>query len=206
MQICPLADIADSLAVGFGVAAAILLVGGSLLLRWQRARLRFALAKIALEKGMPLFPGAPPLWLMSLRQGILLIALGIGLLAIGAFAVADAKKVPDPPESLMNKVQPMPGPMPGEGPMFRGPGRGPDEGPGGGPGFAPRDGRGPQGPAAAPPRPAPIPALERWHRAQEQRTLGMAAAGVGVILLLLGIVRTVFAKVERKFSPAAQEQ
>jgi hypothetical protein len=202
MQIYPIAEIADSLAVGFGVAAAILLVGGSLVLRWQRARLRFALAKIALEKGTPLFPGAPPLWLMSLRQGIMLIALSVGLMAVGAVAVADANKVPDPPDSIMNKVQPIPEPPRGaDRPRFDGP---PEEG---APGFPPpRQGRGPG--AGGGPRgvPAPIPALERWHRAQEQRTLGMAGTGVGVILLLLGIVRTMFAGIERKYSPAAQEQ
>ncbi len=94
MQIYPLAEIADSLAVGFGVATAILLVGGSLLLRWQRARLRFALAKIALEKGTPLFPGAPPLWLMSLRQGIMLVALGVGLMAVGRGRGGGCEKSP----------------------------------------------------------------------------------------------------------------
>ncbi len=159
MQIYPMAEIADSLAVGFGVAAAVLLVGGSLLLRWQRARLRFALAKIALEKGTPLFPGAPPLWLMSLRQGIMLIALGIGLMAIGAVAVADAKKVPDPPDSIMNKIQPLPEPPGGGGrPGFDGPPEGrPDDG---GPDFRPpRQGRGPGAGGAPRPGPAPNPGI-----------------------------------------------
>jgi hypothetical protein len=75
----------DTLSTGIGVAA-VVLVAGWAITRWQRDRLRFALMKTALEKGVTRFPGTPPYWLVSLRQGVTLLALGIGLGVIGTAA------------------------------------------------------------------------------------------------------------------------
>ncbi len=70
----------------------------------------------------------------------------------------------------------------------------------------PRQGRGPARRRRTSPRSRQSPHSNAGTSAQEQRTLGMAAAGVGVIVLLLGIVRTMFASIERKFSPAPRRR
>jgi hypothetical protein len=82
-------------------------------------------------------------------------------------------------------------PPPPFGPGYGGGGFGP-------PGFGgpPRPGFDGPGPGRFPP--TPDPALERWHRAQDQHALGLIAAAIGFILLLLGSVRIAFASVERK--------
>lgn len=75
----------DMLGAGIGVAAVLLVVGWAIT-RWQRDRQRFALMQTALEKGVTRFPGTPPYWLVSLRQGVTLTAVGVGLMVVGGGA------------------------------------------------------------------------------------------------------------------------
>ena len=42
--------------------------------------------------------------------------------------------------------------------------------------------------------------MERWHRIQTQRTIGLVAICAGSILTLLGLVRIAFARMERRYS------
>ena len=62
---------------------------------WQRDRERFSLMKTALEKGVTRFPGTPPYWLVSLRQGVTLSAVGIGLVGAGGGALVAGPQRPN---------------------------------------------------------------------------------------------------------------
>lgn len=186
-----LAMIGDALAGGFGVAAAILLIGGAVMLRWQRNRLQYALLQAALEKGGPPFPAGAPLWLTSLRQGVMILVLGVGLAVCGAAAYQVASHVAMPANTvsadLPSKISqdddgpPPPPPAPRESPNEH------EALPG----------------HHRPPPPRPDPATERWHRAQDQMAVAEIAVGGGFILVLLGIVRIVFAFAERKYPGGA---
>jgi hypothetical protein len=206
-----LATVEEALAAGFGAVAALVLLGGSILLRWQRSRQQFLLMQSAIERGTNLVPGGPPFWLLSLRQGVLVLTLGCGLVVVGAMARRLAANVPlpsaasytpaarpAPGDSFDGPGGPMSGPPEG-GPAFGRPGR--RFGPGGGP-----PGAGFQGPGADRPPPGdqmpPDPSMQRWHRAQVQESVGLLAMGCGVILALLGIVRMIIAGVERRYSAA----
>jgi hypothetical protein len=167
-----LATIGEAFMGGLGVAAAILLVGGWVLLQWQRQRLRFDLMRTAIERGTPLPQGAP-LWLISLRQGLLTLTLGIALLIVGAAAWALVRGVTAPPASLAaTAAQPLPPPPPP-----------PEKGR-----FEPR------------PPPPPNPVMDRWYQAQAQRAVGQIAMGCGIILVLLGAVRAGVAATERRYA------
>lgn len=75
----------DTFAGALGVAAATLVVGGSILLRWQRNRQQYLLAKIALEKGITdLAPIGPPEWVRSMRHGVMTLVLGLSLMLAGS--------------------------------------------------------------------------------------------------------------------------
>lgn len=73
-----------ALGVG-GAAAAILLLGGPIVLRAQRQRQQFLLAKAAIERGAVL-PLESPAWLQSMRAAILTLTLGLALLVTGVSA------------------------------------------------------------------------------------------------------------------------
>jgi len=107
----------DVFAGALAAAAALLIVGGAVLLRWQRNRHHFALMQAALEKGITSFPGQPPFWLLSLRQGITTITLGIALIVVGAGAWAIGHGVEQPAAALANE----PPPPPQDGPDGRRP-------------------------------------------------------------------------------------
>ena len=200
----------EAFAAVFGATAAVLLAGGWIALRWQRDRHQFALAQRAIERGISAFPGGPPFWLASLRQGLMVLTLGVGLVVVGWTAVAMAGNA-EPP--AVPGFVPNPPPRPGE-PMedqpprefpreLRPDGRAeqrPDpRGERRSPPGDPR--RGQKGPGQ-PAMPLPSPLIERWHRAQDQRAVGLVAVGSGIILILLGVVRTAFAAIERKYSDA----
>jgi hypothetical protein len=235
----------DALSTGLGVAAIVLMAGWALT-RWQRDRLRFALMKTALEKGLTRFPGTPPYWLLSLRQGVTLLSLGaaLGIVGSGAWWLAHGVEMPanvqtepsqqsrtgPPGQNLQNPPGPPSSRFEHDDPEHQGPPRrpgppsgreddgfGPPHPPGPPParpedplGLGPRDHQGPVGQGerehGRQPRPEPIdPARERWHRAEAQQTIGLVTVGAGLILVMLGIVRICFAKVERRFAGESDE-
>ena len=232
--------ITDAFAAGFGATAAVALIGGAVLLRWQRNRLQFNLMQTAIERGVPPLQGAPPLWLVSLRQGVMILVLGIGLTVIGAVSHHTANEVAMPafsattqpgmfggamgfrPQRPMDNAGPdgpedgPPDGPPGygRGPAFRPGQNGPPGrfggGPGGGPGGAlggPQGGfqiGGPPEGQGGPPRGGGNPAMERWHRAQDQKAVATVAMGSGFILALLGLVRVLFAYTERRYAGDAK--
>jgi hypothetical protein len=165
----PLATPVDVFAGSLGATAALLMVGGTIFLRGQRNRQQFAIMQAALEKGITSFPGQPPFWLLSLRQGVTTITLGIALIVVGAGAWAVGHGVEQPTALLASEPPPPPPPDPRAGPEARRP----------------------------PPR---NPIIERYQRAQMEETLGQIAVGCGIILLLLGIARTAFARTERRYA------
>lgn len=172
-----LATIGEAVGGTFGGVAALLLVGGGVLLRSQRERLRFELAKTALDKGVaPPVAAGLPAWLTSLRRAAVILAVGVGLLVAGGRVVRLAKQVPLPPaDALAADVPPAPPAPPAAGVR----------------------------PTPPPPPPRPNPAVERWHFAQDEQAIGLAASAGGGILVLLGLARAAFAVVERRYEPAA---
>ena len=182
-------------AAALGISVAVLLVGTSFLLRWQRNRQRFDLMRLALENGATQFPEGPPYWLLSLREAVSTLALGIGLLAAGAVSYGIGVHTPEPTAEEWKaattdamRSNALEGRRPG--PM-RPQGRPEDDGP-------PED-RGPGRPM--PPNPAqppiPNPVFEKHHRAQSMQTIGLLAMACGGVLVILGLARTGFARVER---------
>jgi hypothetical protein len=177
--------IGPAFAAGFGALAALLLIGGGVLLRWQRTRLQFSLMQTALERGTTPLPGIP-LWLLSFRQGMMILVLGVGLFVVGGSVHNASENVPMPTAAELAQTPPRPGP-PEMGDNDRPPGppmRGPDE----------------HRFDHQPPHPNESPAVEQWHRAQDQKALGNLAIACGFILALLGFVRIIFAFAERKYS------
>jgi hypothetical protein len=179
-------------AAGFGALGALLLIGGAVLLRWQRNRLQFALMQSAIERGTTPMLGTAPLWLLSLRQGVLILVLGIGLMVVGKALHDMGAQVEMPNVTIQMQGRPpaRQGPPGGDGGFRRPPP--PGEGPPG------RAGEREAGPEDGPPREPP--AMEKWHRAQDEIAVGTVAMGSGFILVLLGLVRFVFAFAERKYS------
>lgn len=166
-----LATIGDALAGGFGATAALLLVGGGVMLRAQRARYAFTLAEAALAKGLPPATVGPPAWLVSLRQSVMILATGVGLMIAGGGIAFWAAHVPPPPagSTATALVAPEPPPPPAAEPGHR-----------------------PQ-----PPVP-PDPARRQWDQAQDALSLALGSLAGGGVLTLLGIVRIAFVVVERK--------
>ncbi len=185
----------------FGVAAAVLLVGGWVVLRFYRDRQQFALMQAALERGIAHMPGAVPGWLISYRQGVLALVVGLGLVVAGAVLAASAAHIDEIPASVIARVQQLnihndEVSLP---PMYM-PHRPPS--------------------SSSPPPPHRgllearwrvsergrgigrrwIPEMERWHRVETQRLMGILGMCVGGILGLMGVVRVVFARAERRYA------
>ena len=181
--------IGPAFAAGFGAMGALLLIGGAVLLRWQRTRLQFSLMQSALEKGSSPLLGGIPLWLLSFRQGTMILVLGAGLFLIGGGLHKASENVPMPTAAELAQMPPRPEP-PGMEDRDRPPGppMRPDEHR---PGMQP------------PPRHDEPPVVEQWHRAQDQKAVGTLALASGFILVLLGLVRVIFAFAERKYAAAA---
>jgi hypothetical protein len=174
MPFLPLGPAGDTFAGALGVTMAAVLVGGPLALRWQRNRHHFILAQAALAKGITRFPKGPPFWLLSLRQGITALTLGVGLLIVGSVACGLTWRI-DPPAVAT-------GPMATTSPA--------------GVAFAPETP--PPRPGHDAP-PGPNLAVEEWHRLQEINSLGLMMVGSGFILSLLGVMRIAFAATERRY-------
>jgi hypothetical protein len=185
-----------------GIAvAAVVLAAGWICILWRRDAQRFQLMQLALEKGVTRFPNTPPFWLLSLRQGVTVLALGVALCGVGTGALLITRDVPEP--TVQQQMQAMPGQRldqmrdnlrdggPDDQRMQ------PDQP------FPPGDEPGQPGPPGNrnPPRPPlppmAVPAVENWHRAQATRTVGLLSLGCGAVLLVLGIVRVGFSVVER---------
>jgi hypothetical protein len=146
-------------------------------LRWQRNRHQFVLAQAALDKGVaPPWPEGPPFWLASLRQGLVTVALGIGLMLAGGAAWGFSHGL-EPP-AIAQVSEPSPPPLANLEPKL-----------------APEPRHQP---------PPPNPALEEWHRMQAVSSLGLLSTAAGFVLALVGIVRALFARVERRYSEIAK--
>ncbi|MDB5326144.1 MAG: hypothetical protein JWM57_1713, partial [Phycisphaerales bacterium] len=105
--------IVNFLLGSFGIVAAVVLIGGSVVLRAQQNRYRFELAKKSLETGVPL-PLPEPTWKGLHRQAQSILAVGIGLLIVGGVAWGSGVKVERPGEVLMQATaSPLPPPPPG---------------------------------------------------------------------------------------------
>ena len=167
----------------FGIVAAILLFGGSILLRWQRARHRYDLLRRAIETGAAL-PAATPAWLASRQQAVSLLAVGVGLMVVGAGAWHLGAAV-EPPRAAVWSARPAT--LAGAATA---------------PALVPPSATAPALPSAAGgpplPPPEPSPAVEAWRAAQQRLAVGQTAAGCGLILFLLGAVRLGFSGTERR--------
>ena len=164
---------------GFGVAAAAMLVGGMIVLRFQRNRQEFILLKTALERGITQLPQGQPFWLISFRQGVMTFTLGAGLLGIGSAAWVMARSVPVPPAEPAPVVTPATLPAAVE-----------------------KDGRdrAERGVKIRLEQRSFNPGREQWEQARRQLAAGKAMTGAGIVLLLLGVVRMGFARVEKEQS------
>ena len=170
MQMMVLAsDVWADFAVGYGVAAAILTIGGIVVLRFQRNRHEFALMRAALERGITSFQTGQPPWLVSLRQGMMILTLGIALAGVGAGAwwLADGVHLPE-----IAATQP-------SAELLTAPKLRDDQG------------------RLRPEGRVQTIIKNQWERSQNQRAVGMAVAGAGVVLILLGAVRVSLARVEK---------
>ncbi len=165
----------EPVATAFGITGAVLLVGGGIVLRYQRDKAHFRLMEKALEKGITSYQGMAPSWLISMRIGMLCLVLGVGLIGSGVGArvwaetdagVGQVESEPPPPLAVPDPTSEV--------------GRPPPAGPVGG-----------------------GPAMERWHRMQVEQTLGLCAVCAGAILAMLGVVRMAFAGMEKKYLVAS---
>ena len=179
-----LATAMQAFAVGIGIA-----VVATFLLRWYRMRQEFILMRLALERGLnPQLIPPQPQWLISLRQGLMIIALGVGLLTAGAIGWSMAAKVQRPQQiDLLNNPTSALGAIIPDALL--------DPGPPGGRGAGPEGQRPPRPPE--PPR--RDPQKEAWDRAQNQISVCMAMVGAGGILILLGLIRLILVPLERRY-------
>ena len=164
----------------FGVAGAILLVGGAIYMRLLRDRQQYQLMQMALEKGIASMPGMVPGWMLSLRQGVLALILGLGVACSGIALYRTADSIAEPPAAAFQRPGGGPGPngMPPPPRQFDG-GR-PQQFDGG----PQRDGQ--------PPR---NPAMDRWHRVERQEAdRAGGGSAPGSILAMLGLVRIAFSR------------
>lgn len=168
----------DNFATGFGIVAAVLAVGGAVLLRFQHNRHRYALMQAALERGITQFPGGQPAWLIAFRQGLMMGTLGLGLAGVGAGAWILAQKQASAPPQAIGAAQ---------AEALYGP--------------KPRDER---GRLTAEGRQYSV-AREHWQRIQARELAGQALVGSGIVLVLLGTVRMAFARAERKYFSEGEE-
>jgi hypothetical protein len=154
----------------FGIAAALIIAGGWVFLQYRRDQMHYKVITLALDRGLQTLPGSVPSWVRSLRQGVLILLLGVGVLAAGILFHVEAGYVDEMPVNPRVEVPPTAPATP--------------------PGTL----------AALPPRPAPPPAnMPRWERMEQLKLIGLVNMCSGGILILLGIARTSFARIERRY-------
>ncbi len=110
-----LAAAMEAFAAGIAIAVAIVVVG-TLGLKWYRVRQEFLLMRIAMEKGLTPMPPVLPQWLISLRQGLMIVALGASLAVFGGVGWNLATKVPMPASVAVEEPPPPPEPRNEPGP------------------------------------------------------------------------------------------
>ncbi len=176
-----------------GVTAAIILAGGYVWLQVMKERHQFQLMQTALERGIPsMVTSTTPSWFVSMRQAVAVFVLGVGLIVVGAVAWKIAANVPPPNPSELAVPTAVAEPAAEEPEPPVAPPPAPP---------APPGKHKPPHPRPKPP--PPNPALEQWHQAQQQQTVGLVVAGCGLLITLLGAVRMIFAGLERKQFAAA---
>jgi hypothetical protein len=159
-------------STAFGITAALIIAGGWVFLQYRRDQLHYKVVTLALDRGLQALPGSVPAWIRSLRQGILILLLGVGLLGAGIVFYAAAGWVDEMPANPRVEVPP----TPAGAPTTAG--------------------------ASMPPHPAPPPPnLPRWERMERLKLIGLVAMCTGGILILLGIARIAFARIERRYLP-----
>jgi|GEM_PF-5778058 len=197
------------------VVAALIALG--MLLRWQHDRQRLAVLKLAIEKGVTHLPAALPMWLSSLRQGIMLATLGVALLIVGGVAVVMAhghgSQLMRPGPGMMRVGHPngqraASMPWPGATSGFRPPADGKNMPPPGGANGPGNAGQVFGPPGGFPPRSVMGPRYQRFMPPgmQQQKMLGLGTLAIGFILTLLGATRIAFANIERKYFVADESQ
>ena len=154
----------------FGITAGLIIAGGWVFLQYRRDQMHYKVITLALDRGLQTLPGSVPSWVRSLRQGILILLLGVGVLAAGILFRVEAGNVAEMPANPHMEVPPA-APATQSGTM-----------------------------AATPPHPAPPPAnLPRWERMEQLKLIGLVNMCSGGILMLLGIARISFARIERRY-------
>ena len=156
-------------STAFGVAAAFIIAGGWVFLQYRRDQLHYKVVTLALDRGLQALPGSLPPWMRSLRQGILILLLGVGVMASGILFREEARVVSDIPANAQVEVPP---PPPGYPSVVA---------------------------ATTPPHPVPPSNLPRWERIERLNLIGLVAICTGGILILLGIARVSFARIERRY-------
>jgi len=154
----------------FGITAALVFGGGWILLQYKRDQMHYKLAGMALERGLQAMPGSMPGWLRSLRHGILLLLVGVGVLGSGIVFHMRAGGVDDVPASAAVDVAR--------------PALNTDA-------------------VAHPAPPPPPPGMPRWERVQQLKLIGLINGCAGGILILVGVARISFARIERQFASPA---
>ncbi len=162
----------------FAIAAAFFVVGGFLLLQWQKNRYRYQLLRIAVERGDPMWSFDTVDWLGSLRRAVATLVLGIGLACIGTFLWTQRPLAAPPPERMAEtnsaetghrsdvSVTEQVAHMIGVNQPKRPPHKSPEH--------------------------------EAWERLQKQQAIGLSFLGAGVLLVLIGTVNCGFAWIERQ--------
>lgn len=176
----------DVFAGAFGATTALVVCGGFMALRYQRAKFRHSLMMTAMERGATL-PATTPLWLASMRQGVSILVIGATLFLVGGAGVGHADKVPMPAGAMSAPVPPPEEPPALPSDAVKGPATD----------FGPRARHHP-----APPPPE-APAMREWHQAQDTKRAGIIGVVSGLLLSGLGLVRVIFAFVERSYTRAA---
>lgn len=83
------------------IVCVVVVVLPALWVKWQNDRQRFSLLKMAIEKGMNSLPLGLPIWLLSLRQGVLVLVAGLAPLIVGGLTLRMAGTIPAAPGHQM---------------------------------------------------------------------------------------------------------